>query len=39
MSNAIGFDIIIEKHIKPGSGLGSSAASAAGSCCGCQSFA
>ncbi|MEO6288761.1 MAG: homoserine kinase [Ginsengibacter sp.] len=27
---AIGFDIIIEKHIKPGSGLGSSAASAAG---------
>ncbi|MEJ7673695.1 MAG: hypothetical protein WKF59_13600 [Chitinophagaceae bacterium] len=26
----IGFDIIIEKHIKPGSGLGSSAASAAG---------
>lgn len=25
-----GFDIIIEKHIKPGSGLGSSAASAAG---------
>ncbi len=27
---AIGFDITIEKHIKPGSGLGSSAASAAG---------
>ena len=26
----VGFDIIIEKHIKPGSGLGSSAASAAG---------
>jgi homoserine kinase len=26
----IGFDIVIEKHIKPGSGLGSSAASAAG---------
>ena len=25
-----GFDIVIEKHIKPGSGLGSSAASAAG---------
>ena len=25
-----GFDVIIEKHIKPGSGLGSSAASAAG---------
>ncbi len=30
LDNAIGFDIIIEKHIKPGSGLGSSAASAAG---------
>lgn len=28
---SIGFEIIIEKHIKPGSGLGSSAASAAGS--------
>lgn len=26
----IGFDLIIEKHIKPGSGLGSSAASSAG---------
>jgi homoserine kinase len=26
----IGFDLIIEKHIKPGSGIGSSAASAAG---------
>ncbi|MDP4284182.1 MAG: homoserine kinase [Bacteroidota bacterium] len=26
----IGFDLIIDKHIKPGSGLGSSAASAAG---------
>lgn len=26
----LGFDIVIEKHIKPGSGLGSSAASAAG---------
>ncbi len=26
----IGFEIVIEKHIKPGSGLGSSAASAAG---------
>ena len=26
----IGFDVIIDKHIKPGSGLGSSAASAAG---------
>jgi len=30
LPNAIGFDIVIEKHIKPGSGLGSSAASAAG---------
>ena len=28
--NNVGFEIIIEKHIKPGSGLGSSAASAAG---------
>lgn len=28
--NNIGFDITIDKHIKPGSGLGSSAASAAG---------
>ena len=26
----VGFDVIIDKHIKPGSGLGSSAASAAG---------
>ena len=30
MSARIGFDVIIEKHIKPGSGIGSSAASAAG---------
>src|SRR5882724_3401627 len=30
MNNTIGFDIEIEKHIKPGSGIGSSAASAAG---------
>jgi len=30
LDNQIGFDIIIEKRIKPGSGLGSSAASAAG---------
>lgn len=30
LDNKIGFDIIIEKRIKPGSGLGSSAASAAG---------
>lgn len=30
LDNAVGFDIIIDKHIKPGSGLGSSAASAAG---------
>src|SRR6185436_16496896 len=28
--NKIGFEIEIEKHIKPGSGIGSSAASAAG---------
>lgn len=28
--NKFGFEVIIEKHIKPGSGLGSSAASAAG---------
>ncbi len=28
--NTFGFEIIIDKHIKPGSGLGSSAASAAG---------
>ena len=30
MNNTIGFEITIEKHIKPGSGIGSSAASAAG---------
>lgn len=30
MNEDIGFDVVIEKHIKPGSGLGSSAASAAG---------
>lgn len=30
MNNTIGFEIEIEKHIKPGSGIGSSAASAAG---------
>ena len=30
VDDTIGFDLIIEKHIKPGSGLGSSAASAAG---------
>ncbi len=30
MENKIGFELIIEKRIKPGSGLGSSAASAAG---------
>ncbi|MBC7872987.1 MAG: homoserine kinase [Ferruginibacter sp.] len=30
MNNSIGFEIEIEKHIKPGSGIGSSAASAAG---------
>jgi len=30
MDNKIGFEIIIDKHIKPGSGIGSSAASAAG---------
>lgn len=30
LNNDHGFDILIEKHIKPGSGLGSSAASAAG---------
>lgn len=29
-NNTFGFEIIIDKHIKPGSGLGSSAASAAG---------
>ena len=28
--NKIGFDVVINKHIKPGSGLGSSAASSAG---------
>ena len=31
MENKFGFEIEIEKHIKPGSGIGSSAASAAGS--------
>ncbi|HYE55042.1 MAG TPA: homoserine kinase [Chitinophagaceae bacterium] len=30
MDNAPGFDVVIDKRIKPGSGLGSSAASAAG---------
>ncbi|MEO5649287.1 MAG: homoserine kinase [Ginsengibacter sp.] len=30
LDNDYGFDMVIEKHIKPGSGLGSSAASAAG---------
>lgn len=30
MNNRIGFELTIEKHIKPGSGVGSSAASAAG---------
>ena len=30
MGHTIGFDVVIEKHIKPGSGIGSSAASAAG---------
>jgi homoserine kinase len=30
MNNKFGFDVVIEKHIKPGSGIGSSAASAAG---------
>ena len=30
LDDKVGFDLIIEKHIKPGSGLGSSAASAAG---------
>src|SRR5436190_22122451 len=30
MENTLGFEIEIEKHIKPGSGIGSSAASAAG---------
>ena len=30
MDNKIGFEVTIEKHIKPGSGIGSSAASAAG---------
>ncbi|MBL0068603.1 MAG: homoserine kinase [Chitinophagaceae bacterium] len=30
MNNKVGFEITIEKHIKPGSGIGSSAASAAG---------
>lgn len=30
MNNTIGFEVEMEKHIKPGSGIGSSAASAAG---------
>src|ERR1700722_2946459 len=30
LDRPIGFEVIIEKHIKPGSGIGSSAASAAG---------
>lgn len=30
VGGSVGFEVIIEKHIKPGSGLGSSAASAAG---------
>ncbi len=30
LENKVGFEIAIEKHIKPGSGIGSSAASAAG---------
>ena len=30
MNNTIGFEVTVEKHIKPGSGIGSSAASAAG---------
>jgi homoserine kinase len=30
VNNKTGFDVVIEKHIKPGSGIGSSAASAAG---------
>lgn len=30
MNNEVGFEVEIEKHIKPGSGIGSSAASAAG---------
>lgn len=30
LNNNTGFEVIIEKHIKPGSGIGSSAASAAG---------
>ena len=30
MENKVGFEVVIEKHIKPGSGIGSSAASAAG---------
>src|ERR1043166_4413963 len=28
--NKVGFEVVIDKHIKPGSGLGSSAASSAG---------
>lgn len=30
MGNKFGFELVLEKHIKPGSGIGSSAASAAG---------
>jgi homoserine kinase len=30
LENKVGFDVVLEKHIKPGSGIGSSAASAAG---------
>jgi homoserine kinase len=30
MNNRTGFEVVMEKHIKPGSGIGSSAASAAG---------
>ena len=33
--SALGFELTIEKHIKPGSGIGSSAASAAGAAAGC----
>jgi homoserine kinase len=34
MDNKVGFEVEIEKHIKPGSGIGSSAASAAGAAVG-----
>jgi homoserine kinase len=34
MNNTVGFEVTIEKHIKPGSGVGSSAASAAGAAVG-----